>query len=515
MKSLKLHFVPKMAQFMMLLAICCLAVSCGDDDPTTGTGGTGGTGGGGDGEPISSFQFEISDSDWRVVSFSNFSQNADEFEWNFGDGNMSTDKDPTHTYAAGGTYAVTLTARDGSASKTSSKSLTISDPNQAIKALTGETSKTWKLFREGISMSVGASADDPAGFWPGLSNDGSRPCLYEQEITFYLDGTYEFNDNGMFWAEFGLFNNVGGCDQNVTDEQCFEATAANMVNACGDDVSAWLSGTHAFEYDPVTSSLTLNGNGAWIGIPKLGTAGEVLTPQNSVTSLVTITEETGYDVMLVEFVYDGVYWPIRYVSYSDPSLEPELVTDALPPPPFGEDLPDISPTELSRTFASADAADWVLLDTIPSGSSITFGADNPDGSGTKVGQFERNPVAYQELQMQTAPDKHDINFENLTTMSLDVYIPSTNDYSGDLTKNFVIGFGDVSQTMNWWENIVQWEVNNDALSMDEWHTITLDLAAPNLGNAYDRLDLDMVFIGFGGGGHDVPGTYYIRNLAIK
>lgn len=512
MKSLTLNFVPKMAQYMLLLAVCCLAVSCGEDETPGGSNN--------DNELRASFQFTKSDTDWRVVSFMNFSQNADSYEWDFGDTNTSTEKEPSHSYSAGGTYTVTLTASDGTDTKTSSKTVMIEDPDEASKALTGETSKTWKLFREGISMSVGSGPGNPTEHWDGLSNDGSRPCLYEHEFTFYSDGSFEFDDKGAFWAEYGVFNGPvpAGCDQ-VTDEQCFEPSAASMVNACGDDVSAWGSGTHSFDYDPVTSSITLTGNGAWIGIPKLATAGETLSPLPSTTFTATIEQFTGYDVMTVVFDYGDPYWPIKYVNYSDTSLEPELVTDAgpppPPPPPFGEDLPDISPTELSRTFASADAADWVLLDTIPCASLIFYGVDNPDGSGTKVGQFERIATAYQEIQMQTAPDKSDINFENLTKMSLDFYLPSTNDYSGALTKNFVIGFGDKSQTEEWWNSLVQWEVNNEALGMDEWHTVTLDLTAPNTGNAFDRFDLDMVFIGFGGGGHDVPGTYFIRNLVIN
>jgi len=510
MKSLKMNFATKFLQFSILLAFACLAVSCGDDDEPTVTTTS---------EPISSFQFEISENDWRVVTFSNFSENASTYLWDFGDGNTSTERAPTHTYADGGTYDVTLDAIEGSNSKTSTKSLTISDPNEAIKAITGEVSKTWKLFREGVCMSVGSDIDNPTLYWSGLTNDGSRPCLYEQEFTFHLDGTYEFNDNGSFWAEFGLFNNVAGCDQNVTGESCFDANAANMVNACGDDVSAWLSGTHAFEYDPVTSNLTLNGNGAWIGIPKLGTDGETLTPLNSVSARVSIEEFTGYDVMLVEFIYNGNYWPITYASYSDSSLEPALVTDAAV---FGEDLADISPSELSRTFASADAADWVLLDTIPSGAGMTYGVDNPDGSGEKVGQYDRVATDYQELQMQTSPEKNDINFENLTTITLDVYLPSTNDYTTTLTKNVVVGFGDASQTEQWWTGLIEYQARAEDLNLteDEWHTITFDLANPTNTSVadqkpFDRNDLDMVFISFGDGGHSVPGTFYIRNFAIK
>lgn len=219
--------------------------------------------------------------------------------------------------------------------------------------------------------------------------------------------------------------------------------------------------------------------------------------------------------MTVEFSYDGVFWVIRYASYSDASLEPELVTEAEPPAPFGEDLIDIIPAELSRSFASAEASEWVLLDTINSGSAIAFGVENPDGSGTLVGQFERVAVDFQELQMQTAPEKNDINFANMSTITLDVYFPSTNDYSTTLTNGVVIGFGDRSQTEAWWERLVQYETA-PGLALDEWHTLTFDLATPNTGdNPFDRLDLDMVYIGIGGSGHSVPGTFFIKDFVIN
>lgn len=49
-----------------------------------------------------------------IVLFSNNSQNADTFFWDFGDGETSTDSDPWHQYSATGSYTVMLIAqRDG------------------------------------------------------------------------------------------------------------------------------------------------------------------------------------------------------------------------------------------------------------------------------------------------------------------------------------------------------------------------------------------------------------------
>jgi len=45
-----------------------------------------------------------------IISFSNTSQNAISYLWDFGDGNTSTETNPVHTYAADGTYLVSLTS---------------------------------------------------------------------------------------------------------------------------------------------------------------------------------------------------------------------------------------------------------------------------------------------------------------------------------------------------------------------------------------------------------------------
>ena len=475
-------------------------------------------------DPVASFQFEVDENDFLTVNFSNFSQNASSYNWDFGDGNSSTEESPSHTYDAAGEYEVTLTASNSDGdSQSTSRMVTITDPNEAQALLTGAESKTWKLFREGTCMALYSDTDLSQTFWEGLTNDGSRPCLYQQEFTFHADGTYEFDDNGMFWAEFGVFNGIDDAScTNVTNESCFEAIEANMLNQCGEDVSAWLSGTHNFDYDPSTGSLTLTGEGAWIGIPKLGTtADNNRVPQSSVTTQISIEENDGYDVMKVEFIYGGTYWPIYYASYSDPSLEPELVTEE---EDTSVDLDDISPDELFRSFASNDPTEWTLLDTIFSASTVEYGVDDPaDPMGAKVGQFNRTEAQFQELQFQTAPDKFDINFENLSTASIEVYLPSSNNYMGNLTRNVAIGFGDVSEDEgNWWMNLIQYRTGGENLPLDTWTTVTFDLTSPDDvpnpadgASPFERNDLDMLFLNIGGSNHTDPGTFYVRNLRVE
>jgi len=50
------------------------------------------------------------------VTFSNNSSNSEEYAWDFGDGNTSTEENPTHAYAASGFYNVCLTASNSGGS---------------------------------------------------------------------------------------------------------------------------------------------------------------------------------------------------------------------------------------------------------------------------------------------------------------------------------------------------------------------------------------------------------------
>lgn len=57
--------------------------------------------------PVADFEFSGMD---FTVDFINNSTNADSYIWDFGDGNTSTEENPTHTYLTGGSYMVALQA---------------------------------------------------------------------------------------------------------------------------------------------------------------------------------------------------------------------------------------------------------------------------------------------------------------------------------------------------------------------------------------------------------------------
>lgn len=483
--------------FIGALSIMAFLPSCEDDDPEPIPD-----------DPVASFQFEVSEDNWQMVTFTNFSQNATSYGWDFGDGNSSTEENPTHEYEEAGEYEVTLTAtNEVGATSTFSEEVTIEDPFEALRRITGDDSKTWKLWRgEGTSLGVGETPETARNWW-SLSNDGTRPCVYYHEFTFHLDGTFVFDDNGLFYGEGALFG-----DTDMGDE-CFEAIPENMVGNDGRDYSPLLGGTHEFVFDPQTNTVTLKGLGAWMGLPHLTTTDESNELVEEKSFQIRIEEEDGYDLMIVSYSYDWGYWDFTYAHYHDPSLEPEVVEE----PDEVEPLDPITPTELGHTFESAESFD--LLGDIDGGVSIiTPGVDDPaDAEATKVGKLERTADQYQEAQLRVSPEPKNIQFDNFTTVSLDVYLPSDNDYD-PLTRKVIIGFGDVHTTAEWWTGLIQHE--SEELALDEWVTVTFELDNPSFSSnegetVYDRENLDMVFIQIGGSAHTTPGEFYIRNLIFE
>jgi hypothetical protein len=75
-------------------------------------------GGGDDSAPKPTAAFEY-EADGLEVTFTNKSTNANTFSWDFGDGETSTDQNPTHTYDAYGVYTVKLSATGEGGSATS------------------------------------------------------------------------------------------------------------------------------------------------------------------------------------------------------------------------------------------------------------------------------------------------------------------------------------------------------------------------------------------------------------
>jgi len=79
--------------------------------------------------PSAAFSTTPDAADYMLISFTNLSISATDYTWDFGDGNTSTDANPSNMYAADGTYTVKLTAKDKlNQSSTTEKVVEIVEP---------------------------------------------------------------------------------------------------------------------------------------------------------------------------------------------------------------------------------------------------------------------------------------------------------------------------------------------------------------------------------------------------
>ena len=66
----------------------------------------------------------------QPVLFENQSENAATYQWDFGDGTQSTEANPQHLYANGGTYTVVLTAISGSETAADTTTVTVANASR-------------------------------------------------------------------------------------------------------------------------------------------------------------------------------------------------------------------------------------------------------------------------------------------------------------------------------------------------------------------------------------------------
>lgn len=141
------------------------------------------------------------------VTFTNTSTNATTYSWNFGDGGTSSEENPVHTYASGGTWAVVLTATNSEGkSDNFSSSVTVNTATTFTKTQLLCDQGAWKCT---------ALVCDPALNWNDPNQIGQTDWF-----TYYMhacekDNIVKFNTNNQLLAEEGTIYCQAGEDSGM------------------------------------------------------------------------------------------------------------------------------------------------------------------------------------------------------------------------------------------------------------------------------------------------------------
>ena len=133
----------------------------------------------------------------NLVSFSNLSTGANAYLWDFGDGTTSIMQNPTHTYAAAGTYDVSLTASSGTNTSTETKSgfITIypsTNINAGIDQTICSADSVTLNATSGQNYTVGVTAVNASNYILSGAFSGNDPA-----INISLGDTLTFNVNSL------------------------------------------------------------------------------------------------------------------------------------------------------------------------------------------------------------------------------------------------------------------------------------------------------------------------------
>ena len=140
---------------------------------------------------------------------------------------------------------------------------------------------TWGVTSLGVGGSQGAT-----DWWNNNVASGERACYY--------DDTYVFNADGSF--------------SNVLGSETWLETWQGVSEGCGAPVAPH-DGTNpaTYSYDGSTGTLTIVGQGAYIGLPKVHNGGETGSPANdTITYIVSSSSET--EMTLDIEVGGGTWW---------------------------------------------------------------------------------------------------------------------------------------------------------------------------------------------------------------
>jgi PKD repeat protein len=135
-------------------------------------------------DPTAAFNSTITG---NIAAFQNLSTNASGFNWAFGDGAVSTQNNPTHTYGQDGIYHVVLTAWNACDTVTATQSVTIQLPPAAEFSV---PDTTLDCYSATVHFTHNAFSSATSFTWTFPGGSPSTSLIADPDVTYTVSGNY-------------------------------------------------------------------------------------------------------------------------------------------------------------------------------------------------------------------------------------------------------------------------------------------------------------------------------------
>ena len=329
---------------------------------------------------------------------------------------------------------------------------------------------TWKLIPEAGALKVGPSYGNGDWWTSDAQAVIDRACLF--------DDTYVFNSDGSF-------SNVLGAD---TWLEAWQGTA----DACGTPVAPY-DGTAiaTYSYDAVSGTVTINGTGAYLGIPKANNAGEL--PNVGVPTSITydiVLSDNDNTMNLVIEAGAGVFWSFK------------LVRDgSVTPPPTG--TPPYNPIDFEVGGIGADWT-WTVFEN-DSNPAVEIVA-NPNTTGNTSAMVAKITALTGGQPWVGCESTHgegigSFTFDD-TNKIVRIWVYKT--VISDVGLKFAEADGDA-----------QLEVKVANTLINEWEELTFDLSGSIGVGATGIIDQIIIFPDFDLAGRTQDNVVYFDNITFS
>lgn len=196
-----------------------------------------------------------------TIEFTNASENAETYLWNFGDGQTSTEENPSHYYPQGGTFTVILEV-EGNGDKD------VAAKNLVIEASAPKADFSFSVSNFTVSftnLSINAS-NFLWSFGDGESSTETNPIhqyssygTYYVTLSAYSGGAFDSETKSVIVQNSGISTDVTFNNPVFTDIYITINNDTRLIEPEGSVTFYGLSG-NSFSYSAYTSGKTTSGN---------------------------------------------------------------------------------------------------------------------------------------------------------------------------------------------------------------------------------------------------------------